>query len=170
MALAAVLLSTSLLPAFAVPRWVPLPVQKSEALSGRPLPGDPARGRIVFAKCSGCHEAGEARAHKVGPDLSGVLGRPAAAHADFAYSDALAQARRDGLVWTRDLLDSYLKAPSRFLPDNAMAFIGLESEREREDLIAYLASLPPRKDSAWLISNTIVQAAIPLPEQSPLNR
>ncbi len=168
--LAALVILSGVFPALAMTKWVPLPISKSEALADRPLPGDAARGRLVFAKCRACHEVGSRADHRIGPDLSGILGRPAAAHPDYGYSAALRKAGGEGLIWSPEFLDDYLKSPARFLPGNGMAFIGLESKEERRDLIAYLATYKAPKDAAWLISNNITQAAIPLPVQSPISR
>lgn len=158
-----------LLPALAVPRWVPLPVSKSAAMSATTLPGDPARGASLYAKCQACHETGEDAGHRVGPALTGILGRPAATYKDYGYSGALSQAGNDGLIWTRDFLNEYLEAPSKFMPEGSMAFVGLETETDRADLIAYLATLKAPKTAPWLFRNQS-RADIPLPARSPITR
>ena len=46
----------------------------------------------------------------------------------------------------------FLKGPSKYVPGTRMAFAGLESEKDRADLIAYLKSV-------WdwfIISNSII--------------
>ncbi|MBU1213018.1 MAG: c-type cytochrome [Alphaproteobacteria bacterium] len=158
-----------LLPAVAVPRWVPLPVAKSAALSSAPLPGDPVRGATLFARCQACHETGETAGHRVGPALTGILGRPAAAYRDYDYSGALAQAGSDGLIWTREFLNEYLESPSKFMPEGTMAFVGLDNDTDRTDLIAYLANLKAPKTAPWLFRNQS-RAEIPLPARSPITR
>ena len=50
---------------------------------------DPAKGEKVFAKCSSCHSINSGGANGIGPNLYGVLGKPHASVAGFAYSDAL---------------------------------------------------------------------------------
>lgn len=161
---AAIFLFASLIPAAALPRWVPLPVAKSSALDSLDLPGDPARGKALYAQCRACHEIGATAGHKVGPALTGILNRPAAAYKDYPYSTALRQAGKEGLIWTRDFLDEFLEAPTRFLPGGNMAFIGIKSEQDRNSLIAYLATIKAPKDAPWLFTS-LPKASIPLPEQ-----
>ncbi len=134
------------------------------------FPGDAERGQILFGKCSACHLIGDPDSHRVGPDLAGILNRPAAAHKNFVYSAALRQAGREGLVWTRDFLDSYLRSPRKFLPQGSMAFVGLRDQQERDDLIAYLASRKPPENAPWLLSEKIIKATVPLPVQNPFER
>ncbi|MEQ8826005.1 MAG: c-type cytochrome [Filomicrobium sp.] len=153
-------------PSMAASRWVPLPVSKSEALSGRILTGDPTRGAELYAQCQACHQTKAENGHQIGPNLAGILKRPAAAHKKYNYSPALRQAGKEGLVWTHDFLDEYLEAPTKFMPDGAMAFIGVKDANDREDIIAYLGSLEAPEDAPWLLAN-LGKVDIPLPEQKP---
>ncbi|MCH9806895.1 MAG: c-type cytochrome [Alphaproteobacteria bacterium] len=158
-----------LAPAHASPRWVPLPIMKSKALSGLTYPGDASRGKAIYTKCMACHETGAKKGHRIGPNLAGIIGRPAAAHKKYRYSQAMRTARKQGLIWSRDFLDAYLARPTRFLPEGTMAFIGLKSQDERDDLIAYLATFKAPDDAPWLLAN-LNKVDIPLPVPSPFNR
>lgn len=102
------------------------------------LPADVERGQRLFRACAVCHDARPAPRHRVGPNLAGILGAPAARHADFAYSAAL---ERSGIVWDREALDAYIAAPQAFVPGNRMAYEGDDSVADRRDIIAYLESL-----------------------------
>jgi cytochrome c len=124
-------------------------VSKLEALSPTAAEPDVSRGAQVFEKCSACHAA-TGEAHTVGPSLAGIVGRPAAAFSSYIYSDALATAGREGLVWTKEFLESYVASPARFLPGNTMPFVGLTDASERRDLIGYLATLPAPQTASWL--------------------
>ncbi len=169
--IAALFVLAELAPANAVSPWVPLPVPKSLAIDDALDPGDADTGRQLYGrKCSACHHINMPPGHRVGPDLAGIVNRPAAAHKDFIYSSALRQAAGEGLVWTRDFLNDYLRAPNKFLPEGSMAFVGIASQQERDDLIAYLASQNPPSNAPWLLSRKIVRAAVPLPEQNPIER
>lgn len=53
----------------------------------------------------------------------------------------MANAGREGLVWTRGFLNAYLRNPSQFLEQTKMAFAGIKDETDLEDLVAYLATL-----------------------------
>ena len=37
--------------------------------------GDATKGEKVFKKCKACHEVGEGAKNKVGPELTGIVGR-----------------------------------------------------------------------------------------------
>ena len=102
--------------------------------------GDAAAGERVFRKCMACHAVGEDAQNKVGPALTGVIGRTAGTHEDFAYSDAMVAAGEGGLVWDHETLDAFLEAPRDYVEGTKMAFPGLRSEEERADVIAYLAT------------------------------
>lgn len=169
--IAALFVLVELAPANAVSPWVPLPVPKSIAIDDALYPGDADTGRQLYGrKCGACHHIDTPPGHRVGPDLAGIVSRPAAAHKDFIYSSALRQAAGEGLVWTRDFLNDYLRAPNKFLPEGSMAFVGIASQQERGDLIAYLASQLTPSNAPWLLSRKIVRAAVPLPEQNPIER
>src|SRR5712692_1001310 len=99
--------------------------------------GDPAAGKRVFARCALCHTA-EPGKNKVGPSLFSVIGRPAASAPGFSYSPAMSEFRR---TWDVASLDEYLADPRGVVPGNKMIFPGLRDQRERADLIAFLATL-----------------------------
>jgi len=138
-------------------------------LNYAPTPGDAHQGASIYAKCQACHEVDATAGHTIGPALQGIIGRPAAAYKNFRYSRALSQAGKEGLIWTRDFLDEYLKAPTKFLPEGAMAFVGLRDETERADLISYLSTLKTPENATWLFKN-ISRVDIPLPDRSPISR
>ena len=96
--------------------------------------GDPAAGQKVFNKCKTCHEVDQPK-NKVGPNLVGLFGRKAGSVADFKYSDAM---KNSNVVWTETTLAEYVKQPKEFIVGNKMTFVGLKSDQEVADLIAYL--------------------------------
>ncbi len=102
------------------------------------ITGDADAGEKVFRKCQACHMVGEDAKNRVGPILTGVVGRPAASVEDFKYSDAMQEAGANGLVWTPDELDAYLENPREHVPGNKMTFAGLRKEEDRADVIAYI--------------------------------
>lgn len=99
-------------------------------------------GAQVFRKCRACHEIGAAAKNKVGPALTGIVGRKAGTVAGFNYSEAMSGAGAQGLVWTEDNLSAYLENPTGFMPKNKMSFAGIKAAADRADLIAYLKSAP----------------------------
>ena len=97
------------------------------------------RGARVFQKCYACHAVEPTAGPLPGPNLNGVVGRRAGTLEGFDYSEAMIAAGRDrGLVWTEETLAEFLADPEGFLPGTAMAFVGLRSSAERDDVIAYL--------------------------------
>jgi len=100
--------------------------------------GDPARGADLFRQnCSACHSP-EPGQNLVGPSLFSVVGRTAGSIADFPYSTAM---KRSEIVWTADQLLTYLKAPRKHVPGVKMMFPGLADEKDRENVVAFLATL-----------------------------
>ena len=93
------------------------------------------RGELLSYACIVCHTLGPGEGHLIGPNLSGVFGRPAASAPDFPYSDALREA---GIVWTPAELDTWLARPDDYVPGNLMVFAGIYSVSDRTDLLAYL--------------------------------
>jgi cytochrome c len=107
--------------------------------------GDHARGADLFRQnCAPCHSR-ERGQNLVGPSLFSVVGRAAASITDFSYSDAM---KRSGIVWTVDQLMTYLKAPRKYLPGVKMLFPGLPDEKDREDVVAFLATLREAKSAS----------------------
>ncbi len=99
-----------------------------------------AAGQRSFIKCQACHMVGENAQRRVGPALNGVVGRVAGTSDGFAYSPGMKAAAQNGLVWTVEKLDAYLKAPRDIVPATTMGFVGIPKPEERKALIAYLAS------------------------------
>ncbi len=100
--------------------------------------GDAAKGKVVFMRCMACHATAAGAPAKLGPNLSGVLGRPAGHLPGYRYSAAMAQAKFN---WTPDRLDHWLERPAAMVPGTTMAFAGLPDPADRKAVIAYLAKL-----------------------------
>lgn len=115
--------------------FVCISIAASPALA---LEGKADDGEEVFKKCRACHEVGPGAKNKVGPVLSGIIGRKAGTIEGFAYSPANKKAGEEGWVWTEEKLLQYLTNPRQAMPGNRMAFVGLADEQDRVDLLAYL--------------------------------
>jgi nitrite reductase (NO-forming) len=113
-----------------------------------------AAGRQVFKKCQACHSL-EPGKTLLGPSLAGIVGRKSAADANFNYSPALKQA---ALTWDAATLDAYLVDPQKLVPGNRMPFPGLKTDRDRKDVIAFLAT---PAGPAGALSATNTKAAAP---------
>lgn len=94
---------------------------------------DASRGRMLFARCSGCHALDPAK-RSLAPPLKGVVGRSAGAVPPA--SDTL---KRTGLRWSAARLDAFLADPQAVAPGSTMT-VKTPGARDRADLIAYLAA------------------------------
>ncbi|MDK4703047.1 cytochrome c family protein [Rhizobium sp. CNPSo 4062] len=99
--------------------------------------GDAVAGAVVFKRCGACHTA-TGPDNRVGPSLMGVVGRAVASKPDYAYSPAMRAFGADGKVWDETLLRKYLPAPQFLVKGTRMAFPGLKSDKDLDNLIAYL--------------------------------
>jgi cytochrome c len=99
--------------------------------------GDAAAGKTAFtARCAMCHGP-EAQGTPMAPRLRAVFGKKAASLADQKYSPAL---KASGLQWTPANLDAFLKAPAATVKGTTM-MIGVPNAKDRENLVAYLATI-----------------------------
>jgi cytochrome c len=99
--------------------------------------GDAARGQTLFSRCSACHTVTEQ--NKLGPHLSGVVGRVAGTLAGYTYSKAMAAY---GKTWDETTLDTFLAGPGKAVPGTKMAAPPISNPQDRADLIAYLKTVP----------------------------
>jgi len=108
---------------------------------------DPTAGERSFAKCAACHSINKGGANGVGPNLWGVMGKPHASVAGFAYSEAL---KGKSGPWDWTAMNAWLKSPRKYAEGTKMTFAGIGDGQERANLIAYL--------------NTQSDSPLPLPE------
>ena len=99
--------------------------------------GDAIAGAAVFKRCGACHTA-TGPDNRVGPSLMGIVGRAVASKPDYAYSPAMRAFGADGKVWDEALLRKYLPAPQFLVKGTRMAFPGLKSDKDLDNLLAYL--------------------------------
>lgn len=102
--------------------------------------GDAVAGQRVFRICADCHQIGPAARAGFGPELNGIIGRPAASTRDYHYSAAMRNAK---IVWTEDQLRAFLKAPGDVVPGTKMRLWGLSNEQDLNNLLAYLRTFSP---------------------------
>jgi len=107
------------------------------AMSSLAQAADVEAGKATFNKCKACH-SDQAGVNKIGPSLYGVVGRPSASIAGFKYSDAVSNLK---ITWTPENLDKWLTKPAEFAKGTKMVFPGLPNQADRDNVIAYLATL-----------------------------
>ena len=104
--------------------------------------GDAEAGGKLFTKtCGGCHSIGEGARGGFGPELNGIIGRPAGTTTDYQYSDAM---KNSGVVWTREKLAAYIENPKSVVSGTRMIFWGISDQEKIENILAYLASFQPK--------------------------
>jgi cytochrome c2 len=101
------------------------------------------QGRKRFTACAVCHTVKEGDPARIGPNLFGIVGKPAGAAEGFAYSKAMSEA---GIVWTEDNLNAFLENPQGFMRGNRMGFAGEKNPEYRAAIVAYLKTLKPGDD------------------------
>ncbi|HTH33957.1 MAG TPA: c-type cytochrome [Xanthobacteraceae bacterium] len=93
---------------------------------------DAMHGKAVFQACAACHSD---KPDAIGPSLRGVYGRKSAVLPDFRYSNAM---QRANLTWDEANLAAYIKDPQAKVRGNRMPFGGLTTDKDVDDVIAYL--------------------------------
>lgn len=123
--------------------FVSMAVAAAAALPGMAYAqsGDPAAGQRVFNQCRACHTNTQGGRNGVGPNLWGIVGRPAASIEGFRYSANMRELGAAGHVWTEANLRAYIANPKAVVPRGSMSYAGLRNEAQMNDLIAYLNTL-----------------------------
>jgi len=114
-----------------------------------------ANRREFYLQCRPCHSVTQPdgtvtlQGSGLGPDLYGVIDRPAAQIDGFAYSDAMREAGARGLVWTVENILRYSLNPKRFLRDytddpKAEGTMVYSLTKGHEPLITYLRAVGPQ--------------------------
>ena len=112
------------------------------ALGGVPAAAqNAAAGQTVFKKCQACHDVGDNAKNRMGPVLSGVVGRVAGTYPGYKYSQAMVDKGSGGLVWSPETLDAFLAAPREDIPGTKMTNISVKDATDRANVIAYLETL-----------------------------
>lgn len=122
------------------------------ALAAPAFAGDAAKGEKEFKKCKACHtiEAPDGTAivkgGKTGPNLYGVVGKPAAYQEGFKYKDSIKEfaAKNPDFVWTEEELATYMTNPSEWLEaklgGEAKSGMSHKQKKDQADIAAYLAA------------------------------
>lgn len=99
---------------------------------------DATAGQTVFKKCAACHDIGDGAKNRMGPALTGVVGRVAGTYPAFKYSQAMVTAGAGGLVWNPEKLDQFLTSPKDFIKGTKMTNVRVQDATDRANVIAYL--------------------------------
>jgi cytochrome c len=118
--------------AIAVIAWADLAAGVSQA-------ADIAKGEAAFVRqCAICHTIDKGGEHRLGPNLFGILGRRAGSAQGFRYTNAFRTTAT--FEWTEGLLGPWIALPSVMVPGTAMGTFPGVSDRDKDDIVAYLAA------------------------------
>ena len=95
-------------------------------------------GQTKFALCKACHTVTAGGDSGVGPNLWGIFGRKSASQPGFAYSDGM---KALGIAWDADRIDTWITKPSAMVHGTKMTYAGMDSAKDRTDVIAYLKTV-----------------------------
>ncbi len=106
------------------------------ALSTYPAGATDAGAKLYKKHCKVCHTLGKGEPARQGPNLWGVVGRPAGAVEGFKYSKAMKAA---DIVWTAEQLDAWLTDPKALIPGSVMIYKQKDPEI-RKTIIEHIAA------------------------------
>ncbi|HNB26772.1 MAG TPA: cytochrome C [Alphaproteobacteria bacterium] len=90
---------------------------------------DPAAAEAQFKKsCGTCHTVDPKAPPRQGPNLFGVIGRPAGTLEGFKYSPAFL-AGKDGIVWDEATIDRWITDPQAMIPGVVMLYKQADPEK-----------------------------------------
>ncbi len=93
-------------------------------------------GEQLFFVCDSCHSLNEVgRGYKIGPNLYGILGRPAASREDYDFSEEL---KRSGIIWTRESLIAWIVSTETMVPGTFMLYENFLNAQEVNSLVNYM--------------------------------
>jgi len=93
------------------------------------------KGEKLASKCSACHNFKKGEAHKIGPNLFGIIDRPIGTIDGFAYSSDMATF---GDKWTYENLANFLYKPKDYIRGTKMNFVGLKKVEDRANMVLWL--------------------------------
>ena len=101
--------------------------------------GNVEDGKRVAAKhCVVCHSFEKGGKLVYGPNLFGIVGKPAGAIEGYDYSTAL---KNSGLTWTDKNLIGFMANPEQFVKGTKARFPGLKTAKQKADILAYMKTL-----------------------------
>jgi cytochrome c len=116
----------------AVLAWAGLGAPASQA-------ADIAKGEAAFVRqCAVCHTIDKGGDNRLGPNLFGIVGRRAGTVPGFKYTNAFRTTAT--FEWNDGLLGPWISLPAVMVPGTAMAPFPGVADRDKDDIIAYLAA------------------------------
>lgn len=111
--------------------------------------GDAAAGEAVFRRCKACHQVGEGAKNRVGPILTGIIGKTAGSTEGYKYGTGLVALNGAGHVWDETNVKEYIVNPRdyvREILDDKSLKAKMAAQRlkpqQLDDVVAYLKTFP----------------------------
>jgi cytochrome c len=100
---------------------------------------DVKKGEAAFVRqCAICHTINKGGDDRVGPNLFGVIGRHAGSVQGFKYTNAFRNTAN--FEWSEGLLGPWISLPAVMVPGTAMGVFPGVSDRDKDDIVAYVAA------------------------------
>src|SRR5262245_53387082 len=100
---------------------------------------DVAKGEAAFVRqCAICHTIDKGGENRLGPNLFGIVGKRAGAVPGFKYTNAFRNTAT--FEWTEGLLGPWIALPAVMVPGSAMGVFPGVSDRDKDDIVAYVAA------------------------------
>jgi len=100
---------------------------------------DIAKGEAAYVRqCAICHTIDKGGDHRLGPNLYGIVGRRAGTAPGFKYTNAFRTVAT--FEWNEGLLGPWIALPAVMVPGTAMGVFPGVSDRDKDDIVAYLAA------------------------------
>jgi cytochrome c len=107
--------------------------------AGASQAADVAKGEAAFVRqCAICHTIDKGGDHRLGPNLHGIVGRRAGTAPGFKYTNAFRNIAT--FEWSEGLLGPWIALPSVMIPGTAMGTFPGVADRDKDDIVAYLAA------------------------------
>src|SRR5262245_42845534 len=100
---------------------------------------DIAKGEAAFVRqCAICHTIDKGGENRLGPNLYGIVGKRAGTVPGFKYTNAFRNTAT--FEWTEGLLGPWIALPAVMVPGTAMGVFPGVSDRDKDDIVAYVAA------------------------------
>jgi cytochrome c len=107
--------------------------------AGHAEAADIKKGEAAFVRqCAICHTINKGGDNRVGPNLFGVIGRHAGTVQGFKYTNAFRNTAN--FEWSEGLLGPWISLPAVMVPGTAMGVFPGVSDRDKDDIVAYVAA------------------------------
>jgi cytochrome c len=102
--------------------------------------------KLAKKKCGTCHDLTDKQKKKLGPPLWDIVGRDFASYPGYKYSKAFKKVKvimgeDQDSRWTNEMLEAFIDDPKEMIPKTRMSFSGINSERDRIDIVEFLNTL-----------------------------